>query len=1027
MFAQIQNQPTWTEVLRMPPEVQPLLAVVLGGLAVGLVLTVRLQAGEPAGAARRKLALGACAQAAGVACWLVETLLGLATSSWVIPAHSLLQLIAVGLVLWGLYGLSQQRLLSTGGVTWLACLAAGAVFWGVTAGESTLPLLQSNLAAVFCHGSFFALTNAVLMRMTLTRFRQQRRELRARIELQDQVNRKLETEAEEALELAAAKMRFHAEQKEETARLRRRAGALEQILAVTARINGTRNMSDLLDQVAGAARDILGFRMVLVRLFSRSTQAFEARAFAGVPEEGKAYLSGMQVSLEEYRKMTLPRFRISDSYFINHLDEDSAEAMKGGYVADLGQRSQGEWHEDDALIVPLTSPAEEPLGYLSLDDPEDRRIPALAVIRQAEFLARQAATAIESAQIYDHLAKKNSELSQASEMLTGFSEMKNNFVANVSHELRTPLTSISAYAEMLRENAQGMSTEVRNEFLKVITKESTKLTGIIDDILDLSRMEEKQGSVVRLETDLVTLVRRLEESLAAKSTEQEIDFTVDMTAEEILLDVDPVLVQQLLDHLLGNAFKFTPAGGQIRLAVADRGNEVHISVQDSGIGIPEEKMRYIFDRFYQVDGSSTREHGGQGVGLALCQDIVSFHDGLIWVEKVEPSGARFRVVLPRRERVVQGIPSQLPVLAKDDPTEFVRRLMDWIAETCRVKMVSLLVPDPQQRYLQIKAAIGLPESVVQSTRIRKGAGIAGKVWASGRSLWVPDVTADRRLGKGASDPKYSTPSLLSVPLLDGLDVIGVVNVNNRRDGNLFDENDRILLEALAPRISFLLKQLQNHEFEARRFADVKEAMRSAVSLQQNRYNGISAVCHEICLATARRIKLPPEEMEHLALALRYYDVGMSRVSGQLLRKTAPLSREERNQIQNHVAASLAIMDPLQIPSKVRQVIHHHHERVDGTGYPDGLEGEAIPIGARLVILADSLNAMLHDRPYRPRLSVAEAVAEIENQTGTQFCSRLARQFLAELAPRQTALKSFQAGLASSSAPPPTPRPGQVQV
>ena len=110
-----------------------------------------------------------------------------------------------------------------------------------------------------------------------------------------------------------------------------------------------------------------------------------------------------------------------------------------------------------------------------------------------------------------------------------------------------------------------------------------------------------------------------------------------------------------------------------------------------------------------------------------------------------------------------------------------------------------------------------------------------------------------------------------------------------------------------------------------------------------------------------------------------------------------------------------------------QVIHHHHERVDGTGYPDGLEGEAIPIGARLVILADSLNAMLHDRPYRPRLSVAEAVAEIENQTGTQFCSRLARLFLAELAPRQTALKSFQAGLASSSAPPPTPRPGQVQV
>jgi signal transduction histidine kinase/putative methionine-R-sulfoxide reductase with GAF domain len=711
--------------------------------------------------------------------------------------------------------------------------------------------------------------------------------------------------------------------------------------------------------------------------------------------------------MDDYRLMTQARFRIADSFFINHNEEGASEAILGGFVADLGERQEGEWHEEDALIVPLISNSGATIGYLSLDDPVDRKVPALATIRQAEFLALQATTAIESAEIYDRLAKKNSELAQATKMLKSLGEMKNNFVATVSHELRTPLTSITAYTEILREAGGNMPEEVLGEFLRVITNETEKLTTIIDDILDLSRMEGTPSRVDSRNADLVTLVKRLQENTVKHALEKDIEFKVVVPPDPVVMDADPVLLQQLLEHLLNNALKFTSAGGEILLRLDNRPDEIVLTVEDSGIGIPEEKMQYIFDRFYQVDGSSTREHGGQGVGLAICQDIVDYHDGRIWAENVEPSGARFTVTLPHRLRVLRGLERGQATPVRTNPGDLLEQLIQWIAETCGVEIVSLLTPDTSDECLTVKAAVGLPESVVQSTEVRKGAGIVGKVWSSGRALLVPDVTADVRFDKPSNDLKYSTNSLLSVPLLDGLEIIGIVNVNNRRDGQPLGQDDQLLLESLAPRISNLLKQYHGHNTHTARFTAINNALRLTVSLQRHEHNELTSLCHEICLATARRMKLPAEEIQHLVIALRCYDVGLCRISGQLLHKATPLTDEERLVIQSHVAASLEILTPLQIPSKVRQIILHHHERFDGEGYPDGLEGESIPIGARLVTLTDSLHAMLQQRPYRPALDLEKTLTEIEQQSGHQFCPRMTAPFLAEVRDRAADLEKVQ--------------------
>ncbi|MFH1845876.1 MAG: HD domain-containing phosphohydrolase [bacterium] len=953
----------------------------------------------------RKLFWLALIQVGAATLKLGELLAGVAAWPLLVAFHSVLDLAVMGLFVFGIRRLQQRSLLSLSATILLATVALSALFWSVLSGAGAVMTLAGNGLSGAGQLLFYAVAATLICRVLLRELQNSRHEATSLVTRLTGENLELRQAVTETSDNVRELTRRQTDHKEETVQLRHRTRVLERILAVSVHINATHDMSELLEKVANSVREVLGFNMVLLRLFSNSTKAFEARAFAGIPEEGKAHLAGIQVSLAEYQKLAQPQFRVSNSYFIGHEKEGASEATAGAYVPDLGPRDAGEWHEDDTLIIPLISPAGETKGYLSVDDPADRHRPSVLLVRQLEFLASQAATAIESAEIYDRLARQNRELAQASEELNSLADMKANFVANVSHELRTPLTSITAYAEILEKGARDMSEEVRGEFLKVIGTESAKLSGIIDDILELSRMEGQPAATDRGEVDLMALMHRLETTAGKRAAEKDVTFTLRLPEDPIRLRVDAVLLQQMLDHLLNNAFKFTPAGGSVSLSLIDRGNEVQFEVADTGIGIPEAQMDSIFGRFYQADGSATREHGGQGVGLALCRDIVRHHEGRIWVENVLPSGSCFRVVLPRRAEVIQKIAENPRDWPLHDPAEFMEKLVHWIGDTLDVDIVSLLVPDAGGECLEIAAAMGLPARAVQSTRIRRGAGIVGKVWASRRTLQVSDITSDARLGKTRNDPRYTTPSLLSVPLLVGMDVIGVVNVNNHRDGRPLDEMDTLLLEGMSPHISHLLGLVESYRATVFHFASLLKALRSAIMVRRNRHDNITTICQQICVATARRIKLPSSAVEHLSLALQLYDVGLVELSDQILQKTTELSAAERDELRRHVVVGLEILEPLHASPKVRQIILHHHERFDGGGYPDGLEGEAIPIGARLLALTDSLNAMLHHRPYRSRRTYSEAVAEIEAAAGSQFCPRLVEPFLRELAARRDEIEA----------------------
>lgn len=781
---------------------------------------------------------------------------------------------------------------------------------------------------------------------------------------------------------------------------------LEKILTISARINATVYLPDLLPKVVEAVQEINGFGRVVLYLWAEETQAFEARAFGGVDDLEKPGLIGDQISHDRYEEWAHPRHRWSNCYLIPADEPREAPAFQPGQAPGEGPLDRN-WRPGTGLVAPLISLKGEVIGFLDLNEPETGLIPDILAIKHLEFMVQQAATAIESAGVYDSLARKNAELSLASEKLDSLADMKKQFVANVSHELRTPLTSISAYTELLQNSMETMSTEMRSEFLKVITEQSAKLTGIIDDILNLGEISQGRSQVHTVETDMVVLMRRLEDSWRSRALEQDIRFEVRAEAESIRLPIDTILLQQLVGHLLNNAFKFTEAGGSVRVRIEERGTSVRLQVQDTGIGIPEDQLGAIFDRFYQVDGSSTRQHNGQGVGLAICRDIVDHHDGRIWADNIETGGTCFTVVLPRRPVVVQATDSQATPGTPFEPGEFMQRLMHWISESMGVETATLMTPDEKNECLTIRAGIGVPDSVVQSARVRRGHGFAGQVWASHQTLLIEDITGDQRSEQEFSEPRYSTPSLLCVPLLQGKELVGVISVNNKIDGSALDTNDALFLESLAPRLTGLLLRYRHWQDEVRDFQEVREALRLTTAVGHVRHQNLRQVCQEICLEAARAINLPEDELEHLAFSLQYYDVGLGTVPPGLLNKPGPFEAHEKLLMQEHVHAGLEILAPLQPDSKVRQMILHHHENYDGTGYPVGLAGESIPLGSRLVRLADTLAALLSPRPWRGAYTVNQALAEMRAGIGTVFCPRMAAVFLEKAEDRRREITQLQ--------------------
>jgi signal transduction histidine kinase len=243
------------------------------------------------------------------------------------------------------------------------------------------------------------------------------------------------------------------------------------------------------------------------------------------------------------------------------------------------------------------------------------------------------------------LERAHAELETLYRKVKELDELKTQFFANVSHELRTPLTLMLGPAERMREDA-SLSQHQRHE-LDMISRNGRSLLRHVNDLLDIAKLESHDMQPHRTRFELQPWIEELAVQFEPVARQRQLRFEV-VADEAMLIEADADMIERIVINLLSNAFKFTPAGGEVILRLAREADHLLLTVDDSGPGIAEEARELVFERFRQADGSITRQYGGTGLGLAIVKDLVGLHGGSVKVDASPAGGARFMVQLPLR-------------------------------------------------------------------------------------------------------------------------------------------------------------------------------------------------------------------------------------------------------------------------------------------------------------------------------------------------------------------------------------------
>lgn len=282
---------------------------------------------------------------------------------------------------------------------------------------------------------------------------------------------------------------------------------------------------------------------------------------------------------------------------------------------------------------------------------------------------------------YRELQDKTTRLEQTLTRLKEVDRLKSNFLATMSHELRTPLTSIIGYSEMLAEGIAGPLAPEQEEYVRTIHSKGEQLLRLIMGLLDLSKLESGTMSLRQAPAQIGPILREVITTLAPVARKKEVELQLDADDTPCELAADAERLRQVFINLVDNAVKFTPKGGTVTVRsritegpppadddedaagaaiLAPLLKQIEVRVADTGIGIPVAERSKVFDAFYQVDSSSTREYGGTGLGLSIVKRIVDAHGGTVAVEGNQPNGTVFVVVLPSAQTRRAALPSRVP-------------------------------------------------------------------------------------------------------------------------------------------------------------------------------------------------------------------------------------------------------------------------------------------------------------------------------------------------------------------------------
>jgi signal transduction histidine kinase len=277
----------------------------------------------------------------------------------------------------------------------------------------------------------------------------------------------------------------------------------------------------------------------------------------------------------------------------------------------------------------------------------------------AQILELQNALSDANRVLKQRVQERTQELQRALERLSELNNLKSNFVSNISHELRTPLTHIKGYLDLFAEGGLGPLNQPQMDALKVMMRAEERLENLIEDLIQFSLTSRSDLNLELQKVDLRHLIFSSINRVQSKTQTQDISINaiLDQNLPSVWADQDKI--GWVLLQLLDNAVKFTPKGGKVFIQASCTLGPVNISVIDTGIGIPSERIPEIFEPFHQLDGSATRHYGGTGLGLTLVRRIIEAHGSQIKVNSVVGKGSRFEFTLPSSHQAKPELPRQI--------------------------------------------------------------------------------------------------------------------------------------------------------------------------------------------------------------------------------------------------------------------------------------------------------------------------------------------------------------------------------
>lgn len=328
-----------------------------------------------------------------------------------------------------------------------------------------------------------------------------------------------------------------------------------------------------------------------------------------------------------------------------------------------------------------------------------------------------------------------------------------------------------------------------------------------------------------------------------------------------------------------------------------------------------------------------------------------------------------------------------------DPAEIKRLAVETATVCVDADVVSLLLLDPETGELFFEAATGEKKDRLKEIRLKSGQGLAGWIALRGGSMIIDDVRADKRFDADVDQATgYETRNMIVVPVSSKERMVGVLQAINKKAG-CFTNDDLEMLETLAHQVGTAIENALLYQEQRETFLGVTTAFAEALEKRDNYTGGHTKRVCEYSMAIARHLELSDKQLEELNLSAILHDIGKIGVQDRILQKPGKLEPDEFAEMNRHPVLGSEILEHVKSLRAMIGGVRNHHERYDGSGYPDHKKGEEIPLIGRIIAVADSFDAMTSTRPYRTALSHETALSELTKYSGSQFDPHIVEAFM----------------------------------